>query len=290
MAFVSHGYGDSEIREAQWARLAPLLGSPYAYNHHGALSPFIAGGRTVGFVDGATAGYGVLVESTGTSTIDLPAGAAWWTVCLRRKWGNRGRVSELVALQSAGMGVPSARESRPGDIDDQPLAFVQTTSTGITTLVDARQHVAPLVSVADIRAVHNPILGATYTTSSGDQWIGELSSAGTVTLARKADRQPQLPDVPRIRFDTVRSIYFDSVGGATLRHNLGYRPRWFTFDWEANAQTRPLVIKQAYPAQYPDAITETTVRVFAKLADAPSPNTPYTGNLAALNWTAYGGF
>lgn len=283
MTLTSYGFGEAELREAEWARLAPMLGSPYGYSHPGALAPYIAGGRTIGFGNGSTAGYGVLVDAV-NHTHEIPAGAAWWTLCLRRRWGNSGRVSEIVAHQSASLGVPSSRSARPGDVDDQPLAFVQTTATGITSLVDGRQFASKNVHVSDIRAVHDPQLGATYTTGSGETYETVISGAGTVTLRRVVQ---DVIDVPKVRFGTVTMVQFDSAGTATLRHNLGYRPAWFTFDWEANSGTRPLVIKTAISSQFPDAITTSTVRVFGKLADS---NTLYTGPLAAINWTAWGGF
>lgn len=292
MAITSYGYGQSELNEAEWARLAPLMGGPYGYSTSGACAPYVASGLTLGFQNGSTGGYGVLDDFT-SHTVDLPGTAGWWCVCLRRSWGGLGRKSEIVPLPAGTVGVPSSRKSQPGVQDDQPLAFVQTSTTGIIALVDARQNASKSFYVRDLRAVHDPQLGGSYHLPDGVVYDTVVSAAGTVSL-RKRDAPAPTPTDPGggtptpvaslpIRWG-VTPAYFDSQGLAVIRHNLEQVPSMVMVQNAVAATTAPVVLRPADPAHVPEALTAMTFKVYAKRADTgavvPAVN--------RVQWVVYG--
>ena len=291
MAIVSHGYGEQDIDEAEWARLASMLGSPYGYSHPGAVAPYVASGLTLGFQNGSTSGWGVLDDFTG-HTIQMPATAGWWCVVLRRSWGALGRKSEVVPLQTSGVGVPPSRRSLPGTQDDQPIAFAQTSASAITAMLDARQLASKNFWVRDVRAVHDPQIGATYTLPDGTRYITSLSSAGTVAL-RKEETVPSSDTGSGSGSGTSGALpirwgygpqYFDAQGIASIRHNLGVVPDMVMVQPALGAASAPVVISPADPAHVPEALTQTTFKAIARRADTGAVVTA----INRVQWVAYG--
>lgn len=281
MGITSYGYGEQQLNEAEWARLAAMTGSPYGHSTATAGEPRKVGPWTVGFGDGSIAGYGVLDDLVAV-TYDLPQQSGWWSVCARREWGAGKRETTIAHHQiAAGSRVAPARNRRPGTIDDQPLGVVETNAGGIAAISDARLLAAKNFAVSDVSVVDVPEVGAVYRDDQRREWLAERD-AGRVVLRRinaVSDPFAGLQRPPR--WGIASPVTFDSRGAFIVRHNLGYRPTFFTFDWEMNETAHPLVIRFAL-----DGITDTTVRVLAKFT---RDNTPYTGNLARLFWVAYGG-
>ena len=293
MALTSVGFGGDTVDERDWARINGATGSPYSYLSIDAWRPYAAGGtRTVSFAQGTTLGWGVEVTTDGGTSISLPAagsGTVSYLVCLRRTWGAGQRTVELVALLMSGAS-PVGRQSDPGTVDDQPLCIATVTagSNTVTSIRDmrvhaAKAHYAPSLEAAMLAGAQ---LGARFVLPDGSKYVNTLSPAGTVAVtAEREPEMPTLPTIPRVRTGSWSSTRFNSVGTATLSHNLGYVPSYFAVSYRNSANSGLVILNVGYDSGF---LTANTVVVIAKKTDTTAAWVPYTGPLTHIDWLAVG--
>lgn len=150
------------VNEVQWAKLATGLSQKYTLVSG---NPITASGRTLTITPRLSVGCGVAVEnSTNESVVTpVPTTGQWFLLCLRRVWGaSRGASYVLVngpttadAVQAAPpTTLPGTRNSTPGVMDDEPVAWVHARAS-TTTLNIFQMSARPNAVVAGVWALWN---------------------------------------------------------------------------------------------------------------------------------------
>lgn len=128
------------VNEVQWAKLAAGLSQKYTLVTG---NPITSSGRTLTITPRLSVGCGVAVDnSTNESVVTpVPTTGQWFLLCLRRVWGvSRGASYVLIngpttadAVQTATPAtLPGTRNSTPGVMDDEPVAWVHARSSTTT--------------------------------------------------------------------------------------------------------------------------------------------------------------
>jgi len=192
MAISSVGYAGT-VGDAQWAELVPRAGGVfYSVDDFASFRVTAAAGtRMIQVAPGTAAGAGILDKSSAIETRALgsvPAGVRYDLVVLRRTWATK--LSEIVVIPGGSVAALPARQTTPGDKDDQPLALVRVAagSTAIQEVIDLR------VAVHNGGAVAFNELVRSFMTQLGTEilindviWTRTVNSAG-VPLWKGDDR------------------------------------------------------------------------------------------------------
>lgn len=134
MAIESFGYAGT-ITDVQWAFLAERVGgAAYGVTQSGAWLVTTVPGvdRRVSVAAGSGWGHGIYDISDAPVTLDLDSltsGVRWDVVAMRRTWdpGVGGTSTFIKDNGTAALGFTASRQTDPGNVDDQPVAFVQVT-------------------------------------------------------------------------------------------------------------------------------------------------------------------
>lgn len=284
MAIMSYGYGDTQIDEAVWARIAPALGADYAVLGASDLAVRAVDGQAgvVAVAPGWAIAHGVLVYLTIETalTLQMPgSGSSWWCVCLRRNWSPApGGESTLVAIQSTGPTVPVTRAANPGTVDEQPLALVQLTAgrTAPSAVISTRRWPKKVAYVDSPAGMFDPRIGESFVTPEGARYVATLTGAGTVQLVR--DR--------RVASGGPSPLQVSSDGVATIAHNLGWTPSYFHATARVNGFDQQVDLRTMFGDTY---LTSTRAVVWAMrpggaLLKAAAPGTFIT--LPDVRWVA----
>lgn len=186
MAITSVGY-DGSVSETQWAKLIPLTGSAHygvADSPDWKVSPHPTLDRGVNIAVGSGWGHGVLDTSDTTVSLQgttVSSGSRWDMVVMRRNWSGTGGTSSFVLVPGGPNKVLPARNTGPGNLDDQPLALVQFTAgqTAPTSIVDLRcwGRNGGLAARDELALTYLKLPGASIMVN-GVQWNCELDANG----------------------------------------------------------------------------------------------------------------
>lgn len=124
----SAGY-EGTVDEPEWSDLLASAGGRQ-YSVAGAgdwkVTPGTGADRQVQIAAGRGFGYGVRDVSDAVENLTLPAsssGTVWHLIAARRDWG--ANETTFVSIPgSSSKQIPSARETSPGSVDEQPIALV----------------------------------------------------------------------------------------------------------------------------------------------------------------------
>lgn len=144
MALIATGFvGDTDSTDFAPMQLAFGAEHDIEGINDYAVSISTTGDRTVRVAPGVANGGGVRVVNDAPILVQLDpvaSGFRWDLICLRRNWANAGSVQVTKVTGSTLEMLPPDRETRPGEIDDQPLALVrvQAGQTAPTKVLDFR--------------------------------------------------------------------------------------------------------------------------------------------------------
>lgn len=298
MAIVSLGY-DGSVGEADWARLAPWLGSraPVVGGPHD-FEVVPSSGHQVRVRAGIAAGHGV--TDTSDADIALPVPPATSSVrhdcvVLRRDWqgtspgpsgGMVGGQTTVTLVPGGSAPVRPLLTTTPGVVAMQPLALVRVTpgAAGVTIAEDYRAIAGTTCYVQSAAAGRDLPIGSIFVLPDGSQYTITAGDAGqpVVTPWRvpAAPAAPAAPAIPRIASGTATGVVFSATGAAVISHGLGYRPRTMLFAPRLTAASPQVTVALSVQS---GAITETLATLVAKTTTGP-----YTGTVSWIDWIAAG--
>ncbi len=144
MAIDAYGFTGT-VNEAQWARLATMLGTDYSVEYESSqLVTAVASTRSISVAAGRSLGKGVVANVTAAvvKALPVPTAGQWFLIVMRRDWSSHACTVEVLPGVTTTTAVPeyfpsgsvAERESTPGVKDDQPLAWawVNNLSTAVT--------------------------------------------------------------------------------------------------------------------------------------------------------------
>lgn len=143
---TSHGYPGTIAPGSVWARMQYLMGDRYGVYDQDALRVTAVETGGVQISPGSSGefwGWGVYDKLNAPALVPIPVQTqpeVWFLIMARRTWGVVNK-TDFVAIQCGSRPVyPLARNTNPGVIDDQPIAFVsvQAGSSVPTQIVDVR--------------------------------------------------------------------------------------------------------------------------------------------------------
>lgn len=164
MAITSVGY-DGTVNEVQWAKLARVLGAPYAILGANDWATTVVPGqeRTISIAPGTGYGHGVMDTSDAPVTLQLPAvgtGSRWDLIMARRTWATNTTFFGYVNGTGT-RALPTGRISNPGVQDDQPIALAfSRAGVPLVDLVDLRVYPQKVAFVRDLLALPDAPIGA----------------------------------------------------------------------------------------------------------------------------------
>lgn len=132
MAITSVGYAGAIAPNVDWAHLQYVLGQEYFVSSEAAVrvTPVSTGTREVDIASGYFGGQGVLDFNSAAFRLQLPtvaSGTTYFMIVARRTWGVT-QATSFVAINAGTGAVLPARNTDPGNIDDQPIALVPLTA------------------------------------------------------------------------------------------------------------------------------------------------------------------
>jgi len=131
MAIVtpSIGYPGTIAPGTTWANMQWGLGTRYFVYHQDnvRVTPVAGGTRQVSISAGYFGGWGILDQNDAPVTVSLPtvaSGTKWFLIVARRTWQTTNATTFTYIDCGTSPVYPGTRNTSPGVIDDQPLAFV----------------------------------------------------------------------------------------------------------------------------------------------------------------------
>jgi hypothetical protein len=196
MALQISGF-DGSVVESDWAALSNNTGSRYSVGGGTdfQVTPRSAATLTSNVAVGTAYGCGVKVTNDAQITVihtTAPnSGTRWDAVVLRRNWSGTGGTATVVVIAGGATRSMPTRNNTPGVLDDQVLALVPINAGQSIpgTPVDCRWLPSKVITVGDLLAVTDPVVGMEAVVPSGSvapasRWRYELDTTGNAAWTR----------------------------------------------------------------------------------------------------------